>query len=74
MKLIDGFNNIEQHLEGLDISRVDDSYSEEDLIKIEEEYGIEFPDIYKLFVLKYGNSTIFITALYNNLGGQILMG
>ncbi|KGR82243.1 SMI1/KNR4 family protein [Lysinibacillus odysseyi] len=51
------FNKIEKHVTELFISSADGSYAEEALIKIEDKYGINFHEIYKSFVCKYGHST-----------------
>ena len=52
------FNEIEKHLTELGISGGASSCSEEILARIEDEYGIDFPEIYKVFIHKYGHSNV----------------
>ncbi|CAH1225980.1 hypothetical protein PAECIP111893_05309 [Paenibacillus plantiphilus] len=63
----DSFNQIEKYLIELGISSGADSYSEEELIRLEEKYEIDFLEIYKIFVLKYGNSTFENDVRYRPL-------
>ncbi|MEK4059759.1 MULTISPECIES: SMI1/KNR4 family protein [Paenibacillus] len=63
----DSFNEIEKYLIELGISSGADSYSEEELIRLEEKYEIDFLEIYKIFVFKYGNSTFENDVRYRPL-------
>lgn len=53
----DQFHDMEEYLNQLGILHDDSNYTEDDIIRLENEYNIEFPEIYKLFVLRYGNLT-----------------
>ncbi|QQZ60521.1 SMI1/KNR4 family protein [Paenibacillus sonchi] len=61
------FNLIEEHLYTIGLPSRDVVYSEVDITKIEEKYNISFPEIYKLFVLKYGNSKFEQEVIYKSL-------
>ncbi len=55
---INDFKDMEEHLEELGITSKDDSSSEDDVLRIEKRYKIKIPEIYKLFLFKYGDCTI----------------
>ena len=61
------FNLIEEHLYSIGLPSRDVVYSEVEITRIEEKYNISFPEIYKLFALKYGNSKFEQGVIYKSI-------
>lgn len=61
------FNRMEEHLNAIGLPSRDIVDPMVRVSNIENKYNISFPELYKLFVLKYGNSIFNESVTYNSI-------